>query len=188
MNLTKSIFIGVYPMIAMGILGYSGWQLFESRDVLTWAGPLLTVAPFMAFLTRIMLFKNVARTSAKFPGMNGLALIGVVLSAYLYFTRGGTPLPVALAALGAVTFLAYSVWYSVLGRAPSTQLAVGQRLPDIELKGADGRVVRTRDFHGKPALLFFYRGNWCPLCMAQVKEIAARYHEIIALGDRKSVV
>ena len=185
MNRTKSVFIGFYPMIAMGIIGFSGWQLFESRDVLTWAGPLLTTVPFVVFLTRIMMLKNVARTSARFPVMNGIALVGVALSVYSTFIQGvGMVLPVALAVLGAVTFFAYSVWYSVLGRVSSVKLTVGQRLPDFEVKDTNGGVVRTRDFLGKPALIFFYRGNWCPLCMAQVKEIAARYHEIITLGTR----
>ena len=28
----------------------------------------------------------------------------------------------------------------------------------------------------------FYRGNWCPLCMAQIREIADRYQDIAAMG------
>jgi peroxiredoxin len=28
----------------------------------------------------------------------------------------------------------------------------------------------------------FYRGNWCPLCMAQVAEIAGRYRELDEMG------
>ena len=159
MNRIKSVFIGIYPMIAFGIMGYSAWRLFESGDYLSWTGPLLTVVPFIAFLTRIMMFTNVARTSARFPMMNGLALAGVAMSAYAASVHGGDPLAVTLAALGSATFLAYSVWYSALGRAPSAQLAVGRRLPDLELKNADGGDFQTRDFLGKPALLFFYRGN-----------------------------
>ena len=32
--------------------------------------------------------------------------------------------------------------------------------------------------------MLFFRGNWCPLCMAQIREIAAQYREIEALGAR----
>ncbi len=28
----------------------------------------------------------------------------------------------------------------------------------------------------------FYRGNWCPLCMAQIKEISAQYQELEKRG------
>jgi peroxiredoxin len=31
-------------------------------------------------------------------------------------------------------------------------------------------------------VLLFYRGNWCPLCMAQVGEIATRWREVEATG------
>lgn len=188
MNRIKSVFIGFYPMITMGIMGYSAWRLYASGDYLLWTGPLLTVVPFMVFLTRIMMFRDLARTSAKFPGMNAVAILGVAASAFVAFGQGGDPTAVALAALGAVTFLAYSVWYSALGRTASAKLAVGKALPNVEFRDAEGKAVEVKDFRGRPALLFFYRGNWCPLCMAQVKEVAARYREIADLGARVVLV
>jgi peroxiredoxin len=72
-------------------------------------------------------------------------------------------------------------------RPVSTQLAVGNVLRTA-LKGADGAPFNTRTLRGKPALVFFYRGNWCPLCMAQVKEVAARYREIAETGARVLLV
>jgi peroxiredoxin len=186
MNRIKSVFIGFYPMIAMGITGSAGWQSYHSRDWLAWAGPLLTTLPFMMFLSRIMMFKNVARTSGAFPGFNALAVAGVLLSAYVSLLRNepGHLVPVALAFAGAVGFALYSLWYSRLGRKPSAKLQVGRVFPDFGLKKTDGSTFHTRELLGVPALIFFFRGNWCPLCMAQIKEVAARYRDIGDTGAR----
>ena len=188
MNRVKSMFIAIYPVITTGILGYSTWRLVASGQYLLWAGPLLTVVPFTLFLGRAMLLRNLARTSATFPGLNAMAVAGAGLSAFQVLGRGGDRLALQLAAIGAVTFLIYSTWYSSLGRTPSGKLAVGKRLPDLEFLAADGAPVHVRDFLGRPALIFFYRGNWCPLCMAQVKEVAARYREIADLGVRVALI
>lgn len=190
MNRAKSIFIGVYPMIAMGIMTYAAWRLYASGDIVAWAGPLLTVVPFAAFLTRVMVLRDVARTSASLPVISTLALVAVGESAYATFGReeGSSPLPLALSCVGALTFLAYRLWYSNLGRRPAAKLAVGAVLPDLELTAADGSGLNTGTLRGRPALIFFYRGNWCPLCMAQVKEVAARYREIAETGARVLMV
>ena len=186
MNQLKSVFIGVYMVLAMAIMGYAGWQLYASRDLLAWTGPLLTVVPFLLFLSRAMIFKKVARTSPRLPGIGALAVAGAVLAAYAVFVRGNgsAPLPFVLAALGAVELGLYSFWYSTLERPSSAALELGRPLPDLYLEAADGQPFRTSSLLGQPALIFFYRGNWCPLCMAQVKEVAARYREIGEAGAR----
>jgi len=186
MNRAKSIFIGFYPMVAMGITGLAGWQWYVSKDWLAWAGPLLTTVPFMMFLSRIMMFKNVSRTSRTFPGFNALALAGVLLSAYAGLLRhGGSDMaPFLLAFAGATGFALYSLWYSRLGRKPTTKLQVGRVFPDFGLRKTDGSTFRTRELLGDPALVFFFRGNWCPLCMAQIKEVAASYREIGETGAK----
>lgn len=185
MNRVKAVFIGVYPMILMAILGLSGWRIASTGAWPTWLGPLLTAAPFAAVLARVMLLRDVARTSASFPWLNALAWLGVAGSALAWWR--GQPearAAVAVAATGAVMFALYSLWYSRLGRAPSAKIAVGQRLPKLELLGANGKPYSTGTLAGAPALLFFYRGNWCPLCMAQIKEVAARYKELEDLGAK----
>ncbi len=46
----------------------------------------------------------------------------------------------------------------------------------------NGRTLSSGSFSGQPALWLFYRGNWCPLCMAQIEEVAERYRELAARG------
>jgi len=51
--------------------------------------------------------------------------------------------------------------------------AVGDTAPDAPLRALDGgatSLTAVRD--GKPALLLFYRGGWCPYCNAHLAEVA----------------
>ncbi len=61
-------------------------------------------------------------------------------------------------------------------------LTIGHILPEFELENTTKNILSSRSFLGKPAVLLFYRGNWCPLCMAQIKEISKQYKEIEKLG------
>ncbi|MCZ7646459.1 MAG: AhpC/TSA family protein [Planctomycetota bacterium] len=55
-------------------------------------------------------------------------------------------------------------------------LAVGDRVPAVTVKQADGKEVNLAEaIKAKPALLIFYRGGWCPFChrhLAALQEIA----------------
>ncbi|MCH6573473.1 MAG: redoxin domain-containing protein, partial [Proteobacteria bacterium] len=74
--------------------------------------------------------------------------------------------------------------YSRLDRS-AARIENGKPLPEFSALNLDGKPVYSRDLLGKPALLMFYRGNWCPFCVVQVKELAAAYRE---LGDRARIV
>jgi peroxiredoxin len=84
--------------------------------------------------------------------------------------------------------LLYIFWYSRFGRLESALLSVGSKLPQFELTDSDGERFDSDSLSGSPAVLLFYRGNWCPLCMAQIKEIANRYQELDALGIKVVLV
>ena len=82
----------------------------------------------------------------------------------------------------------YVFWYSRFGRIAVAALSVGSKLPEFELQDTDGNSFRSADLLGAPAVIMFYRGNWCPLCMAQIKEIAARYQDMEAMGIHVALV
>jgi peroxiredoxin len=71
--------------------------------------------------------------------------------------------------------LLYTYWYSHLERRPLSTLVHGAPLPDFPLEDESGADVSSLQFSSSPTLWLFYRGNWCPLCMAQIKEIAGQY-------------
>lgn len=189
MNLLKSIFISNYMMLLMGVSGYAGWMLAQDGNAAAWGGVLLTTAPLLTVITWLMTLKNVARTSAHFPFVNFLGAIGAGLAVWAWIGHGAD-IAAPLLALGAwLGFLLYAYWFSTFGgRLPSARLSVGEALPHFTLKSAGGASVTSAQLTDRPAILIFFRGNWCPLCMAQIKELAARYRDLSDLGVRVALI
>jgi len=189
MNLLKSVFFSSYVMMVAVIAGYSGWMLSRGADQMAWLGVMLTVAPILSVLGWLIIFRNVARTSEHLPLINILGALGVVLSAWAWYARGVGVQPFMLAAGSWIAFLLYNYWYSTFGgREPSVELVAGTTLPEFQVKNVSGEPVSSSRFVGKPTILVFYRGNWCPFCMAQLKELAVRYEEISKLGVRIAMI
>lgn len=189
MNFIKSVFFSSYVLFLAGVTVYSGLMLDRGADRMAWLGVMLTVAPMLSYLLWVIAFKNVPRTSEHFPLINMQGVLGLALTLLAGYTRGAGVEPLVLAAVSWVAFLLYAYWYSSYGgRAPSPQLTVGGDLPEFQLKNVNGEVISSRQFVGKPSVLIFYRGNWCPFCMAQLKELAMRYEEISNLGVRVAMI
>lgn len=189
MNLLKSIYISSYMMAITGIAGYAGWMLYQGISPLAEVGVLLTVVPILSVITVLMIFKNVARTSAHFPIINVLGLGGVALSLLEWFFIQTNVLTPVLAMSGWVGFLLYVYWFSTFGgRQPSTKLVVGEKLPYFTVLDVNDKTVSSAQLTDKPAILIFYRGNWCPLCMAQLKELVGCYKEIEKMGVRVAMI
>ncbi len=187
MNFFKSMFISMFMMAAMMVSIYAAWSLWQTGSVFSWGGVLLTSAPIMMVISRIMMFQNVARTSAHFPLLSVLAIVGLSLSLWGY-TKGGSFPALLIAAGVTVGLFLYSYWYSTFGREPSAKLRVGETLPPFNVKNAAGEQVSSMSLVDKPAIWIFYRGNWCPLCMAQIKELVAEYQQIQRLGVRVALI
>jgi peroxiredoxin len=112
---------------------------------------------------------------------------GGALVTFLGAAFGSTPsvgLPVAYALLALGGQLLYVFWYSNLGRTPSETLRTGAVLPEFMLEDEHGRAVSSKTFFGSPAVLLFHRGNWCPLCMAQIRELSEQYETLAARGAK----
>lgn len=67
MKYLKSLFISSYMMLLMALAGYAVWNLDRGASLLAWSGVLLTSAPLLLVIGRLMLWRNMARTSAHFP-------------------------------------------------------------------------------------------------------------------------
>ncbi|MGE3811175.1 MAG: peroxiredoxin family protein [Candidatus Nanopelagicales bacterium] len=121
------------------------------------------------------------RTSTDLPLLRGATAAGALATLTGGERRASRASAAALA--GVVGTELYTRWYSRLGRTESVDLAAGGRLPDdLAFVELDGHRITIADLRGRPVALFFYRGNWCPLCMAQVREMAARWRELEELG------
>ncbi|MGR9117565.1 MAG: peroxiredoxin-like family protein, partial [Gammaproteobacteria bacterium] len=200
MNFLKSMYISAYMMLAMGVAGYAGWSLYEGitnnigysfypgGNPMAWIGVLLTTVPMLMVIGWIMIFQKTARTSARFPLVNFLGAIGAGLAVWAWANHQAPIHAPAFAICGWFGFVLYAYWYSSYGRRPSTKLQVGTPLPFFTVTDASGTSVTSAQLTDKPAILIFFRGNWCPLCMAQVKELAGRYKDISALGVRVALI
>jgi len=183
----KSVFVSMYMMAAMLITVFATISLINSGDYISWGGVILTTAPFILVISRVMLFKSTARTSARFPLLTVLAVAGVIVAAWGY-AEGGSPLAPLLALGGLAGFLVYAYWYSSFSERASRQLQPGQSLPEFELLDIAGESVSSSTLTDRPVIWMFYRGNWCPLCMAQIKEIAGQYQQLQDMGVRVALV
>lgn len=187
MNLCKSIFVSLYLAGAVAATVFAVNAAWETRQYLAWGGVLLAYVPVLAVLGYLVLDRRTARTSRRLPMLVALGVVGVMASGWCYI-RGGEPLALWLAAAGLAAFAAYDWWYSSFSRRGSARLQVGRHLPDFELLDEHGKKTRSLELTRTPVIWMFYRGNWCPLCMAQIRELAPEYRQLEAIGVRVALV
>jgi peroxiredoxin len=56
------------------------------------------------------------------------------------------------------------------------------------LKRLDGSDWSSSELAGRPAALFFFRGNWCPFCTTQVQSVVAGYETLAAEGVEVAMI
>jgi peroxiredoxin len=62
-------------------------------------------------------------------------------------------------------------------------LLVGAPAPDAQLRGMDGKPVALRAaLAGRPGVVIFYRGGWCPYCNAHLREVKDAQAALAKLG------
>lgn len=187
MNILKSFFISLYMMAAMAITAFAVRSLLTTNDYITWVGVILATAPFLLVLSWLMILRSTARTSARLPSVIVLGVVGVIAATWGY-AQGGSVVAPVLALTSFVAYLAYAYWYSSFGRSASSQLEIGNTLPGFELQDIAGHSITSSSLTNKPTIWIFYRGNWCPLCMAQIRELAGQYQQLEAMGVRVALI
>lgn len=176
MNRFKRYFPIPYLIAASVVIGLLLRDLVRSGELgLASLGALVAVVPLVSFMFSLVVIKR-PRTMRNQYAILALAVVGTGLS----FLGFASPASWYALFLGLLPSFAYVFWYSVLDRTMPSPIEVGAKLPKLDLFDTDGNAVAPSD--GKHALYMFVRGNWCPLCMAQVKEIAAQYRELEARG------
>ncbi len=85
----------------------------------------------------------------------------------------------------AVVFAVGARWYWQRGAHPMPDcLKPGHPMPLFLAETEDGERIDSGALEGKPAVVLFVRGSWCPFCSAQVKNLTRYYKEIVDLGAR----
>ena len=174
MKRLKSIFISMYLMVLAGLTFYLG---IHFEPTLSWASASLSVMPSLLFFIILMGLRPTARTNPHVLIISFPTYIGLACNIHEFNTTFHI---ISLA--GTILWIVYLYWYSIYPSRSSTSLTIGEKLPKFHLKNENDTLVSSKSFIGKPLLLIFYRGNWCPLCMAQIKEIAKEYHSLSDKG------
>ena len=184
MKSLKSLFISGQITLAVGSVIVAVWLTAGGN---LWAPALLLPAvPLLVFLGWLFLGQP-ARTSANLPWVFWPTLAGTLLVLVLFVLGHACGLMTTLAVLNLIGVHLYIRWYSRYEqRAPVVQL--GEPLPPVSFTNLDGNVITPNSFAGQPVVLLFFRGNWCPLCMAQIREVAAEYQSLQEKGVRVALV
>lgn len=181
MNRIKSVFVTSAITVWAVFTYLFVMQIVNHAIHLGSLGLLLVSALPLSFFIVLMALRPAARTSRSLAIFTILISLGAVLvfidvyHDYLpaYFT--------IIALMSVVMWFLYVYWYSTLpvGKAG---VEVGDKMPALTLINENGQEISTADFARNKLLYMFYRGNWCPLCMAQIKEISGQYKELEKRG------
>ncbi len=159
----------------------------KGADRSLWIGVTVAAATIVIFFARLYLTK-VPRTS---PGLMGFSISVFGATMYSIFQSYDQQVPSYAPILGMIAlagWAAYVAWYSDLGDRSKDKIKEGKRLPKIEFEDYDGNHVSSEDWKGKKRLVIFYRGNWCPICTAQVKELGDFEKDFKELGVRITLI
>jgi len=182
-SILKSLFISLFPVFALIVAVHTIWY-FTNNGLSEYyrIGRCIVALTIVIFFLGLFI-KPVARTEANPKTYTFAVTLGFLIS-LLFGTITTGDVSVTWPTLGLVAgWFIYINWYSVFDdRTTNKILQKGKELPELMLTNGNGDEVKTSAFLGNPSIFLFYRGNWCPLCMAQIKEIAQQYK---ALEERK---
>ena len=175
----KSIFVSIFPILCLvgvviSIDQYIHGYLFASIGLAMTSIPLL-------FLFGKLFLTDVPRTSPNLNIYSGIVGLGLLFLIYAFYSNEAESMA-SIGFLLTICWFLYVKWYSVFGDRTNNLLSKGQALPSLKFEDETGNVVTSDSFLGKKNILMFYRGNWCPLCMAQIKELSNEYRNLEALG------
>jgi peroxiredoxin len=184
-NKLKSLYVAPY-MAFTSLSGLYGlYLLFTTTAPFIALGLATAGLAFPLFLILITILSPRARTSSRLPLLTLVAATGAAMALWSVANTGANALPGLLALACLAGLLLYTFWYSSFGGRSESLLQVGSRLPNFTVQDTNGENVPSTGLMGSPTVFLFFRGNWCPLCMAQIREIADGYK---ALADRGAQV
>ena len=179
-NHLKGVFVGLYMTGNIALFLMAVYKFIAGDNSLAWAGAALASGA-VSCLFGLYYGGRLPRTTRHIPLLRVATMLGTVLAG-IGFAYGGQDQAASLPFLAALVLSlagthAYLYWYSILERPAANALRLGETLPAFDLTDETGQTVRIESLFGTALLLVFYRGNWCPLCMAQVRELADQCRE-----------
>ena len=172
-SLLKSIFISAFPLFGLYATINGIEHLAQDDFSFHYLGQLISGLTIVTFFAGLFINKR-ARTKRYLDAYTITIGLGLIIAIIERFSNEGyvSNFIVILLVLG---WMFYITWYSTFKNRNKSILKVGTTLPNFELENTQQQKINSSSFLGQPTIYLFYRGNWCPLCMAQIKEIANQY-------------
>ena len=179
MNRTKAVFIFFAFWYWVALLGITLY-LFYSLGVefATIGMAIVSVFPIGFFLSLNII--NKPRTSPNQVLLTLLILIGLLWTFLGYRDLG--PILLTIYGFNFIIWLLYVHWYSRLDVHESSVLVLGNTLPELVFTTYPNKPFYASSLLGKKVVYIFYRGNWCPVDMAQIREISRQYSDLEERG------
>jgi peroxiredoxin len=168
-RMAKRVFVEATGVIGLGLMAVAVVSV-ATGGPWWWLGVVVSWVSLLSYFGLMLVRPPSTRARHLWPVYAG-ALAGTGIAA------PAGPGAAVLAGLAFALALVYAYWYS-RQHTPITTLAVGSPLPEFSLTTIDQTVVSSEVLTHQPQVILFYRGNWCPFCMAQVREIAGQYREL----------
>lgn len=89
--------------------------------------------------------------------------------------------PVVTSGIVSVGWILYDQWYAKF-RRPDKQKLEEQVLSPMIFTQQNGETIDVSEESTEFKIFIFHRGNWCPFCVAQAREMGVEYEELLALG------
>ncbi|WP_170574832.1 peroxiredoxin family protein [Ruegeria atlantica] len=179
----------ILPYIMLNLLSGLGSAVMfwlSSYDPI-WIGTFFATFTMPFFLMVLSQAFSIARTSKNLPLIQLINLAAVAWVIFQLYVRVGPSsaseyVALGLALFGALTMQWYIRIFSNYGRKKSAAIVRGQTLPELSLHRLDETSTSSASFIGDKTLVVFFRANWCPFCMNQLKEIRAKADQLDKAG------
>jgi len=183
----KPLFLTVFITFSVSVMVGAALTLSVGGDLGLWAGTFAAAAQVTAYFAWLYIAK-VPRTS---PGLMGFTVgifVATMYSVFKSYDQQLASVAPMLAFIVMLGWMAYVTWYSELSDRSGERIKVGKKLPTIRLTDLDGKAVTSEEWAGQKRLVIFYRGNWCPICTAQIGELRKFKGQFDELGVRITLI
>ncbi|MFT4679413.1 MAG: peroxiredoxin [Litorivivens sp.] len=169
MNRLKPVFITLYITFLVIAIFYCAVQYFIHDCQLIWLTSFLACGLPLSFFAIIFLNKPKSTASLQVILSATTAASALITIGDRFFNSAMFDSAVWIALTGLLGWILYNAWYAKLNS--SFELKIGDALPLLDLKQADGSPYDPLKDKSEFKLLVFHRGNWCPFCVAQINEL-----------------
>ncbi len=179
----KSFFASSFILFSsIGTL-YALYIFFQHETQSVWLTTAIAIGTGAVFFTMIMV-RHTPTTSRYLLPYFVVNLLATCLTIFLFFSDSASALALTLSIISSIGWCLYIFWYSDLSLRDKDQLAVGHVLDDLSFVDTGGNPIKLSTLPKGKKILLFYRGNWCPFCVAQIKDLAAAYAKIKSLDTQ----